>query len=329
MSVEAGVGMRRDEASPPVGVVLDKALITRLKVSDATFRVALSVAPVLYMLLIAALFTMLARGSGEAFVKFGFAFIVNSVWNPVTSQFGGLPFIYGTVVSSFLALLIAAPVGIYAAAYLAEFAPALVSQVLGFMIELLAAVPSVVYGLWGLFVLAPIIRIYIGPFLERYLGFLPIFTGPIYGIGMLTAAIILAIMILPTIAAISRDLIRAVPSTQREGSLALGATRWETVQKVLLPYVRTGIFGAMTLALGRALGETIAATMVIGNRPAISASLFAPGYTLSSVIANEFTEATTSIYLSALIELGFLLFIVSLIVNGVARLMLWTIMRQR
>lgn len=329
MSVEAGAGMRRDEASPPVGVVLDKALITRLKVSDATFRVALSVAPVLYMLLIAALFTMLARGSGEAFVKFGFAFIVNSVWNPVTSQFGGLPFIYGTVVSSFLALLIAAPVGIYAAAYLAEFAPPLVSLVLGFMIELLAAVPSVVYGLWGLFVLAPIIRIYIGPFLERYFGFLPIFTGPIYGIGMLTAAIILAIMILPTIAAISRDLIRAVPSTQREGSLALGATRWETVQKVLLPYVRTGIFGAMTLALGRALGETIAATMVIGNRPAISVSLFAPGYTLSSVIANEFTEATTSIYLSALIELGFLLFIVSLIVNGMARLMLWTIMRQR
>jgi len=308
---------------------VDRALVARLKLSDVSFRIALTVAPLIYVALIVALFLMLAKGSSEAFAKFGLSFTWNSVWNPVTGQFGGLPFIYGTIVSSFLALLLAAPVGIYAAAYLAEFAPPLLSKTLGFMIELLAAVPSVVYGLWGLFVLAPIIRNYFGPAVQSVLGFLPIFQGPIYGIGMLTAAIILSIMILPTVTAISRDLIQAVPAAQREGSLALGATRWETVQNVLLPYVKTGIFGALVLALGRALGETIAATMVIGNRPHISASLFAPGYTLASVIANEFTEATSSIYTSALIELGFLLFIVSLIVNGVARLMLWTIMRQR
>ncbi len=329
MSVEVQTGAQPLDASPSGRVIVDRALIARLKLSDVSFRIALTMAPLVYVALIVALFLMLAKGSGEAFSKFGFSFTWNSVWNPVTGQFGGLPFIYGTIVSSFLALLLAAPVGIYAAAYLAEFAPPLLSKTLGFMIEMLAAVPSVVYGLWGLFVLAPIIRSYFGPAVQSVLGFLPIFQGPIYGIGMLTAAIILSIMILPTVTAISRDLIQAVPAAQREGSLALGATRWETVQNVLLPYVKTGIFGALVLALGRALGETIAVTMVIGNRPHIAVSLFAPGYTLASVIANEFTEATSSIYVSALIELGFLLFIVSLIVNGVARLMLWTIMRQR
>jgi phosphate transport system permease protein len=329
MAVDLQAGAHRNGVLPSDLAVVDARLTARLRLSDAAFRVTLSVAPILYVLLILALFLMLAKGSAEAFAAFGFGFIVKSVWNPVTSQFGGLPFIFGTVVSSFLAILLAAPVGIYAAAYLAEFAPPSAAIVLGFMIELLAAVPSVVYGLWGLFVLAPIMRDDVDPFLQRYLGFLPIFSGPIYGIGMLTAAVILAIMILPTVTAITRDLIRGIPASQREGGLALGATRWETVQRVLLPYVRTGIFGAMTLALGRALGETIAVTMVIGNRPAIATSLFAPGYTLASVIANEFTEATSSLYISALIELGFLLFIVSVIVNGFARVLLWAIVERR
>lgn len=328
MSLELEAGTHRNGASSSSHVVTDDALVRRLKGSDATFRAVLGIAPVSYVVLIVALFAMLARGSAQAFGTFGPAFLTGTVWNPVTSRFGGLPFIFGTLVSSIVALVLAAPVGVYAAAYLAEFAPPFVGSILGFTIELLAAVPSVVYGLWGLFVLAPVMRAAVDPFLQKYLGFLPIFSGPIYGVGMLTAAVILAIMILPTIAAITRDLIRAVPAAQREGGLALGATRWETMQRVLLPYVRTGIFGAMTLALGRALGETIAVTMVIGNRPAIATSLFAPGYTLASVIANEFTEATSSLYLSALIELGFLLFIVSLVVNGFARVMLWAIVKR-
>ncbi|MGH8324907.1 MAG: phosphate ABC transporter permease subunit PstC, partial [Steroidobacteraceae bacterium] len=248
-------------------------------------------------------------------------------WDPVASKFGALPFIYGTIVSSTIAIVMAGLVGVFAAIYLAEFSPDWISTPLGFLIELLAAVPSVVYGLWGLFVLAPIVRSVLGPFLERWLGFLPFFTGTIYGVGMLAAVLILALMIVPTVTAISRDVIAAVPRMQREAMLALGASRWEVVRRVVLPSARSGIFGACVLALGRAIGETIATTMVIGNRPVISASLFAPGYTLASVIANEFTEATTTVYLSALLELGLLLFLVSVIVNGLARLLLWSIVR--
>jgi phosphate transport system permease protein len=283
----------------------------------------------LFVLLAALLFLELLRGSWESIVKFGPAFLWTSQWNPVTEQFGALPLIFGTVVSSFIAIVLAGVAGIFAAAYLSEFAPPWLSRPLSFVIELLAAVPSVVYGLWGLFVLAPFIRTVLGPLLEHTLGFLPIFSGPLYGVGLLTAGIILAFMILPTVTAISRDVIIAIPKELREASMSLGATKWETVRRVVLPAARAGIFGALILALGRAMGETIATTMVIGNRPEISASLFAPSYTLSSVIANEFTEATSPLYTSALLELGFVLLLVSAVVNGLARIMMWTVFRQR
>ena len=246
----------------------------------------------------------------------------------MTDQFGALPMIYGTVVSSAIAILLAGLVGVYGAAYLVEFAPPLVTRPLGFLIELLAAVPSVVFGLWGLFVLAPILRTYVDPFLQDRFGALPIFSGPIFGTSLFTAGIVLAIMIVPTVSAISRDVIATVAREHREASMALGATRWETVSRVILPGARTGIFGACVLAFGRALGETIATTMVIGNTPAIKASLFAPAYTLASVIANEFTEATSDVYVSALIELGLLLFLVSVIVNAFARVLTWTVLER-
>jgi len=260
--------------------------------------------------------------------KFGLSFLWTSQWNPVTGQFGALPMIYGTVVSSFIAIILAAGIGIFAAAYLADFAPRFLARPLSFTIELLAAVPSVVFGLWGLFVLAPIMRTYVDPFLKGAFGFLPIFQGTIFGTSLLTAGVILAIMIIPTVTAISRDVILAIPRDLREGSASLGATKWETMQKVVLPASRVGIFGACILALGRALGETIAATMVIGNKPAIAASLFAPSYSLPSVIANEFTEATSEIYLSSLIGLGLTLFIVSMIINGVARFLTLTVLQS-
>jgi phosphate transport system permease protein len=276
----------------------------------------------IFVLLITGLFVELFLNSLPSIRAFGLSFLWSSEWNPVTERFGALPFIYGTVVSSLIALALAAWVGILGAAFLAEFAPRYISAPLGFVIELLAAVPSVVYGLWGLFCLAPTMQHHIEPALQRYLGFLPIFGGASYGVGLITAALILAIMIVPTVIAISRDLLQAVPPDLREAMLALGGTRWESFKMVVLPYARAGIFGACILALGRALGETIATTMVIGNRPAISLSLFAPSYTLSSVIANEFTEATTSVYLSALIELGLVLFLISVLVNSLARLLM-------
>jgi phosphate transport system permease protein len=292
------------------------------------FFPSMYVAVTVFLLIVAGLFLQLLVASLPSIREFGLGFLWSSEWNPVTSKFGALPFIYGTVVSSGIAILLAAGIGVFAAVFLAEFSPSWLSTPLSFLIELLAAVPSVVYGLWGLFVLAPFIRNDLGPPLQSTLGFLPFFSGTIYGVGMLAAALILALMIVPTVTAISRDVIEAVPRVQREAMLALGATHWETVRRVVVPTARGGIFGACVLALGRAIGETIATTMVIGNRPAISASLFAPGYTLSSVIANEFTEATTNLYLSALLELGLLLFIVSVIVNGFGRILLWTMSRQ-
>ena len=279
----------------------------------------------IFVLLVAGLFVELLVNSLPSIREFGLSFLWSSEWNPVTERFGALPFIFGTVVSSVIALALAAAVGISGAAFLAEFAPYYIATPLGFVIELLAAVPSVVYGLWGLFRFAPAMQHYIEPGLQRYLGFIPVFAGPAYGVGLLTAALILAIMIVPTVTALSRDLIQAVPPELRESMLALGATRWESFKKVVLPSARAGIFGACILALGRALGETIATTMVIGNRPAISTSLFAPSYTLASVIANEFTEATTRIYLSALIELGLVLFLTSVLVNSLARLLMRTV----
>jgi phosphate transport system permease protein len=302
-----------------------------IKVSKATggrgFELSVYAATTIFLALVVGLFLELLWSSRLSLSTFRFGFLWTSSWNPVTGQFGALPFIYGTVVSSAIAILLAGIAGVLAGAFLAEFSPPRVATPLSFMIELLAAVPSVVYGLWGLFILAPAMRDYADPFLQRYFGFLPIFTGPIYGVGLLTAGVILAIMIVPTVTAISRDVMAAVPQTHREAIWALGATRWQGFSMIVLPEARAGVFGACILALGRALGETIATTMVIGNRPAISASLFAPGYSISSVIANEFTEATSQIYLSALIELGLLLFVISMIVNTLARVLLWTVFR--
>lgn len=282
-----------------------------------------------FIAIMAGLVLELLWGARLSISTFGFGFLWSTEWNPVTNQFGALPFIYGTVVSSLIALLIASTVGILSGIYLAEFAARPLAFGLSLLVELLAAVPSIVYGLWGLFVLAPFVSAWIGPGLQDALGFLPIFQGTIYGVNMLTAALILSLMIVPTIAAITRDLLVAIDRRFHEAAAGLGATKWERVTKVILPFAYRGIFGACILGLGRAMGETIATTMVIGNRPAISASLFAPGYTIASVIANEFTEATTDIYLSSLIELGLLLFVVSILVIGSGRFMVRFLLRRQ
>lgn len=259
--------------------------------------------------------------------EFGWQFFVRQVWDPVMGEFGALPFIYGTLVSSMLALLIAVPLGVGVAVFTTEMCPRWLRTPLSFTVELLAAIPSVIYGLWGIFVLAPLLRNYVQPWLARNFGWTGLFEGPMYGVGMLAAGIILAIMVIPFITSITREVMMAVPQHQREAVLALGATKWETIRMGVLRNARVGIFGAVILGLGRALGETMAVTMVIGNRPEISKSLFAPGYTLASVIANEFTEATEDLYLSALVEIALALFIVTLIVNALARLMIWGVTR--
>lgn len=260
--------------------------------------------------------------------KFGWAFFVTRTWDPVFEHFGALPFIYGTVVTSALSLLLAVPLGVGAAIFLAELAPRAISDALTFVIELLAAVPSVIFGVLGIFVVVPIIRAYVEPFLKSTLGFLPLFQGPMYGIGFLTASVVLAIMVVPYIISVSREVLLAVPVEQREAALALGATRWESTWKVVVPFARTGIFGSIFLSLARALGETMAVTMVIGNTPTISASLFASGYSIAAVIANEFTEATGDLHVQSLIELGLVLFLLTVLLNGLARLMILATTRR-
>src|SRR5712675_82481 len=264
-------------------------------------------------------------GSVGAIKKFGFHFLVTSTWDPVADQFGALPFIYGTLVSSMIALLIAVPLSIATAAYLTELAPLWIRQPLVSLIEMLAAIPSVILGLWGIFVMIPWLRDYPFPFLKRFLGWTPFFTGPIYGPSMLAGGIIIAIMILPIITSVSREILRSVPSLQREAAYALGATRWEVTRVAVLSYAKKGLLGAVILGLGRALGETMAVTMVIGNRPEIAASLFAPAYTMASVVANEFTEATTDMYLNSLFEIGLVLFGTTILANLVAQLLLQTL----
>ena len=266
-------------------------------------------------------------GSRLSIAKFGWSFITGSAWDPVRDDFGALPFIFGTVVSSLIALLIAVPLGIGVAVFLSELAPRRLEQPLSFMVELLAAIPSIIYGLWGMFVLVPWVRTSLEPFLGKRLGFLPLFTGPPYGFGMLAAGLILAIMVLPIITSISRDVMKAIPTLQREAALALGATRWETT-KIVLANAKSGILGATLLGLGRAVGETMAVTMVIGNRPEISNSLFHPAYSMASVLANEFTEATSDIYINALIEIALLLFAVTIILNALARLVVWSVTKK-
>jgi phosphate transport system permease protein len=258
---------------------------------------------------------------------FGWSFFWAREWDPVNEQFGALAFIYGTLVSSLLALIIAVPLAIGVAVFTTEMCPTWLRGPLSFTTELLAAIPSVIYGLWAIFVLVPVLRLYVQPFLARTLGWTGLFEGPPYGIGMLAAGIILAIMIIPIISSITREVLTVVPQHQREAALALGATRWEMIRVGVLRNARAGIVGAIILGLGRALGETMAVTMVIGNRPDIARSLFAPGYSMASVIANEFSEATGNIYLSSLVEIGLALFLVTIIVNALARLMVWTVTR--
>jgi phosphate transport system permease protein len=301
----------------------------REKAKDAIFRYAAVAAGASLLLLLSLFFYELTTGSLPSIWRFGAGYITGSTWNPVTGVFGAAPMVYGSLLSSLLALTMGVPVSLGVAVLLAEFSPPRVAAPLSFIVELLAAVPSVVYGMWGLFVLAPAMRVFVYPQLETYLGFLPIFQGTIFGVGMLTAGLVLAIMIVPIVASISRDALLAVPSSQREAAYALGATRWEVVKMSVISYARPGIIGAVFLGFGRAFGETMAVTMVIGNTPQISSSLFAPGYTLASVIANEFTEATYGLYVSALVEAGLLLLLISFVVNVGARLLIRRFVRGR
>jgi phosphate transport system permease protein len=294
---------------------------------DGVFRLLMFAAATLMLVIVLTMILALASHSLPSIRQFGFGFLTTREWNPVSGQFGGLAFIYGTIASSLIALVISVPLSLGIAIFLVEQAPAFLSRPVTFLVELLAAIPSVVYGLWGIFVLAPFLREHVEPFLSHWFGWLPFFKGPITGIGLLTGAVILAIMVTPIISAVVRDVLAAVPNTQREAALALGATKWETTLVVLVNGA-PGIAGAIILGLGRAIGETMAVTMVIGNRPEISASLFQPSYTLASVIANEFTEATADIYLSSLVELGLILFLVTFVVNAIARILVWRVTRR-
>jgi phosphate transport system permease protein len=261
--------------------------------------------------------------------RFGLDFLTSSTWDPVAEVFGAAPAIYGTLVTSLIALVLATPLAIGVAIFLSEFAPRRLRQPVAFLVDLLAAIPSIVYGLWGIFVLLPLLRSHLIPFLRDTLGLgaTPFFSGPAYGPSMLAAGIILAIMVLPYISSVSREVLLAVPRSQREAALALGATKWETIWGAVLPYAKSGIIGGVILGLGRALGETMAVTLVIGNRHEIAASLIAPGYTMASLIANEFTEASKDIHLSALMAVGFVLFVVTVIVNAIARWLVWQVSR--
>ena len=290
--------------------------------ADGLYRAALGGAAALVFVVVALIVFEAARGAGLSIRTFGFGFLTSTAWDPVSEKFGALPYIYGTVVSSALALLLAVPLGIGSAVYLAEIAPRRVGAVVSFVIELLAAIPSIVYGVWGFFVLAPWLRTAIEPWLISHLGFLPLFRGYPFGIGMLNAAIVLSIMVLPTIVSISREVLLATPRSLREAALALGATPAEAIG-VALGAARPGILGAVILALGRALGETMAVTMVIGNTNRISASLLDPAATMASIIANEFTEATTPLYISSLIEIALVLFAITIVVNGAARVLVY------
>jgi phosphate transport system permease protein len=294
---------------------------------DRTFGAILVAASAAVPALFLFLVLQIGTAAWPSIQAFGFEFLTSTAWNPVADQFGALPFIWGTIFSSAVALLIAVPLSLGLAIFLSELAPGWLAGPVSFLTELLAAIPSVVYGLWGIFVLVPWLRTDVEPFLKRALGFLPFFQGPTYGLGMLAAGLVLAIMVVPYISAVSREVLNAVPVSQREASLALGATKWETTRQVVVPFARSGIIGAVLLGLGRALGETMAVTMVIGNTPEISLSLFRPANTMASVIANEFAEAAGDVYLGALMEIGLLLLLITLIVSVIARLLVWRVTR--
>ena len=306
-------------AGPVAG---SRSFLSRLREGDEIARLITSIFAGSIVLITVLLVYELWIGSVLPRHKFGLAFLFTRVWDPVFDNFGALPYIYGTVVTSAVALLIAVPLGLGAAIFLAELAPARLSDTLEFFIDLLAAVPSVIYGLLGIFIVVPLMRQFIEPALKHNLGFLPLFKGPAYGVGFLTAGIVLAIMVIPYIISVSREILLSVPRDQREAALALGATRWESTWKVVVPFARTGIMGSIFLALARALGETMAVSMVIGNSALFSASLFSPGDSIASVIANQFTEATGELYTQSLIELGLVLFVLTFILNGLARILI-------
>jgi phosphate transport system permease protein len=313
--------------SIPLAVASDRSkVLQRLRLNDAVFRHLTRIAAVTVLVILTGIIISLVRGSMPALRQFGFSFLITESWNPVTEKFGGLAPIYGTLVTSVIAMLIAVPVGLFIALFLTELCPMWLRRPIGIAIELLAGIPSIIYGIWGLFVFAPFLQSTLQPFLIDTLGNIPgiggLFAGPPYGIGILTAGLILAVMVLPFITSISRDVFEAVPPVLKEAAYGVGCTTWEVVRYVVLPYARVGVIGGVMLGLGRALGETMAVTFVIGNAHRIATSIMAPGTTISATIANEFTEAVGDLYTSALILLGLILFVITFIVLTVARLML-------
>lgn len=326
-------GSAATSAAASPGRTDDRSLAERIvgsSVGDRVYVAAITGFAICVPLLLVLIFAEVAVAGWPAFREFGFGFLTSSNWDPVKHQFGAAPAIFGTVVTSLIALVIATPLALGVAVFLSDYAPTWLRQPVGFLVDLLAAIPSVVYGLWGIFVLIPVMRSTIMPFLRDtlHLGATPFFRGPAYGPSMLAAGVILAVMVLPYISAVSREVLLAVPRSQREAALALGATRWEMIQKAVLPFARSGIIGGIILGLGRALGETMAVTMLIGNRHDISASLFSPGYTMASLIANEFSEASGDLHLAALMAVGFTLLVLTLVVNGIARWLVWRVGRR-
>ena len=303
---------------------MSKLIQKDVRVADRVFFWVVKGSAGLLVLALGLMGFFLLKTSSEALHRFGFVgFLLETRWDPVQEIYGALPIIYGTLVSSFLSLLLAFPLSIGIALFLNEIASAKVSRLIGFFVEMLAAIPSVIYGLWGIFVLVPWLRSSVQPWFIKHLGFIPLFQGPAYGVGMFASGLILSLMILPTIASISKEIFASIPQSQRESALALGATRWEMMKLAVLKSSKAGLLGAMILGLGRALGETMAVTMVIGNRAQIVSSLFAPAQTMASVIANEYAEATSDIHLSSLALIGFILFLITFFTSALARLLVW------
>jgi phosphate transport system permease protein len=307
----------------------DRGFMARLRAGDEISVLVTLAATISILVVVGLIVFELWLNSRPAIKAFGLGFLTTSRWDPNNDQFGALPFIFGTCVTSALALIIAVPMGVASSIFLAEMAPPRFSNILTFLIELLAAVPSVIYGLLGIFILVPLIHQYLAPFLTATLGFTPFFKGDFYGLSFLSAGLVLAVMVVPFIVSVSREVLLAVPRDQREAALALGATKWETTWDIVLPNASTGIMGSFFLALARALGETMAVTMVIGNTPRITASLFSPGYSIAAVIANEFAEASGALYVSSLIYLGLVLFGLTIVINAVARILIVMTQRQR
>ncbi|MEO8479435.1 MAG: phosphate ABC transporter permease subunit PstC [Gemmatimonadota bacterium] len=313
---------------PPLPPAVDTRSLAGGSPGDRVYKAVLILAALVMPILLLGLLVELARGAAPAIAEYGLGFITSSTWDPVREVFGAWPLIVGTLLTSAIALLLAVPLSLGVAIYLTEFAPGRIRKPIAMVIELLAAIPSVVYGLWGIFVLIPFLQATVYPWLQATLGFLPIFAGPIYGPSVLSASLILTIMVMPYIMSVSREVLLAVPNGQREAALALGATRWEAVTTAIVPFAKSGIIGAVILGLGRALGETMAVTMLVGNSHEISSSLFAPGYSMAAAIANEFAEASSTLHYAALTYVALLLFGITVLINAAARLLIWRVARR-